>query len=421
MFDPEVLQILGLNLLAQKSPNLGESLGNAGLATMQYQRQQEEDKYRKEEREFLKQQREMQMAQLKRDADFSNAARQAFQPPVTPLTAVDDNGNPMPSSGPSFDFSRLYGIDPAKALALQGQMAELNKKERIKLGADEKLFEPGPGGTMRLLASGGDKKPNAIKELEYALEQSGVKAGTPAYQQAMQTFLMKTNGGLDVYRAQLSAIEAGVTLAKARDEGVLGLPGMPPPLPGYRVGGMPGPAVQAPPVQPPPNAVPPGLPPPPTKAPPGLSPKQQRELAYEGAKGEAKRAGAAPTVLDRLAEAEVLLKDESTTGSYLGRGVDYAARAVGKATQGDKNTAALQTISGALLVAMPRMEGPQSDRDVENYKDAAGRVADATVPPAVRLAALKQLREIYQKYAGNQPANSVSGRVINFADLPAGR
>ena len=129
MFDPEVLQILGLNLLAGKSPKFGENVGNAGLATLQYQRQREEDKYRKEEREFLKQQREMQMAQMRREQQFRDALGQAVRPGIAadPLTPMDDEGNRMPSSRPTMDFSRAMAIDPLAALQAQAQFAQLNQ------------------------------------------------------------------------------------------------------------------------------------------------------------------------------------------------------------------------------------------------------------------------------------------------------
>jgi len=145
MFDPEVLQILGLNLMSQRSPNFGEALGNAGLATMQYQRQREEDKYRKEEREFLKQQREMQMAQMKREQQFRDALGQAVRPGIAadPLTPMDDEGNPMPSSKPSMDFSQAMAMDPLATMQFQSQMAKMNEpRAPISVKKDEVLLDP---------------------------------------------------------------------------------------------------------------------------------------------------------------------------------------------------------------------------------------------------------------------------------------
>lgn len=145
MFDPEVLQILGLNLMAGKSPNFAENLGNAGLATMQYQRQREEDKYRKEERDFLKQQREMQIQQLQRQQRFQDALAGGFRPGIAadPLTPVDDEGNPMPSSKPTMDFSRAMQIDPFAAMQAQAQFQSFNKpRAPISVKEGETLVNP---------------------------------------------------------------------------------------------------------------------------------------------------------------------------------------------------------------------------------------------------------------------------------------
>ena len=51
---------------------------------------------------------------------------------------------------------------------------------------------------------------------------------------------------------------------------------------------------------------------------------------------------------------------------------------------------------------VPRMEGPQSNYDVENYKTMAGMVGDSTVPIEDRLAALQTLRELQRKYSSVQ-------------------
>jgi hypothetical protein len=39
------------------------------------------------------------------------------------------------------------------------------------------------------------------------------------------------------------------------------------------------------------------------------------------------------------------------------------------------------------LKMVPRFEGPQSDKDTQSYKEAAGQLADPTVPSATRKAA----------------------------------
>ena len=128
----------------------------------------------------------------------------------------------------------------------------------------------------------------------------------------------------------------------------------------------------------------------------------------------AKRAASADETLDLLDAAEKLLP--SATSSYLGYGVDQAARAFGKSTEGSKATAALQTIGGQLVAKMPRMEGPQSNYDVQLYQQMAGRLDDPTVPLGDRQAALKTLRALNQKYAGRSGATPRGPQVGTVVD-----
>ena len=53
-------------------------------------------------------------------------------------------------------------------------------------------------------------------------------------------------------------------------------------------------------------------------------------------------------------------------------------------------------------MAMPRMEGPQSDKDTALYRQMAGQIGDSTVPTSTRKAALGTIKNLHQKYAGPQ-------------------
>ncbi|CAM0676125.1 TPA: hypothetical protein RHH93_002129 [Acinetobacter baumannii] len=87
------------------------------------------------------------------------------------------------------------------------------------------------------------------------------------------------------------------------------------------------------------------------------------------------------------------------TASYAGRGIDLLARGVGVATSGDIATGKLGTLGGQLVALMPKMSGPQSDKDVAMYKQMAGQLDDPTVPLQVRQAALETIRSLNNKYA----------------------
>lgn len=112
-----------------------------------------------------------------------------------------------------------------------------------------------------------------------------------------------------------------------------------------------------------------------------------------------------------LDEVEKLLDD--ATGSIVGRGVDYVGRFFGGATDGDIATAKLGTLGGQLVALMPKMSGPQSDKDVEMYKQMAGKLDDPTIPVEIRKAALGTIRELNNKYS---QMNEARGQGVPYAN-----
>jgi hypothetical protein len=138
----------------------------------------------------------------------------------------------------------------------------------------------------------------------------------------------------------------------------------------------------------------------PRKAPPGTAPVGNMVVTPQGeqvlGQDSQKRQLGASRVLSLLDEAEKLIP--KGTNSYVGAGVDLAARAVGGAPAGAVAIGQLKAIEGALLSEMPRMEGPQSNYDVQNYKQAAANLGDPTIPNKVKMEGLKTIREIQKKY-----------------------
>jgi len=128
----------------------------------------------------------------------------------------------------------------------------------------------------------------------------------------------------------------------------------------------------------------------------------------------------ANTALELLDQAERLLP--SATGSLAGAVYDRGLGIIGRSTEGAQATAGLKAIAGQLTSKMPRMEGPQSDKDVQLYKEMAGDLANDTLPIATRQAALRQIRALQQKYAGgsSERSNTVSPRAqqgVDFSNL----
>jgi hypothetical protein len=95
------------------------------------------------------------------------------------------------------------------------------------------------------------------------------------------------------------------------------------------------------------------------------------------------------------------------TGSGIGAGVDTLAGVFGKGTTGAENIAKLEVLSYKLLQQVPRMEGSQSNIDVEMYKKAAGDLGNDKKPISVRLAALETIIEML-KIADKKGANDWS-------------
>lgn len=97
-----------------------------------------------------------------------------------------------------------------------------------------------------------------------------------------------------------------------------------------------------------------------------------------------------------LNEARPLLAN--ATGSYGGVALDKAAQTFGVATDGAKATAQLQALQGALVSKMPKMSGPQSDKDVQLYREMAGQIGDPTIPREQRKAAMDTIESLNIKY-----------------------
>lgn len=134
--------------------------------------------------------------------------------------------------------------------------------------------------------------------------------------------------------------------------------------------------------------------------------KETGKMTGEVAGGKLKKQTQAGNMIDLVEEAKILLP-KATSGR-----LDTVGKA-GKAIAGisDEKTQAdnqLGVIAAGLVSNVPRMEGPQSDKDVIMYREAAGDIANTNKPYKDRLAALETIEKLQQKYAGgiNSPQGS---------------
>jgi hypothetical protein len=251
------------------------------------------------------------------------------------------------------------------------------------------------GGSASAAASGQAEILNtelqrATQEMT-AAQQRGDAAGAARAQQdaaAIQRELQRLPGGARS-AAPAPLIGPGVGVAPGAGRGAMGNPGTPPVTAG--------------------NVV-------------ELSPQQQaqneanRVTMVDRAKaGVSRETSSAATgrQMAQMQEAAALankLLDEGPTGSGVGALADRVGNFVGQPIKGAAQAAQLKALGGWLVANVPRMEGPQSDRDVANYNTMAGQVGDETLPPATRKAALQTVTALQNKYAAINGGAAPDGR-----------
>lgn len=136
-------------------------------------------------------------------------------------------------------------------------------------------------------------------------------------------------------------------------------------------------------------------------------------------KGAGQTVKDAQSVLNLLDMAEPLL--DTATHSMIGAGYDRAAAAFGKSTDGAQAAAQLKALEGALIAKQPKMSGPQSDKDVLLYRQMAGQIGDASVPVETRRAALKTVRALNEKYAGQSTTTTQGAPTVRKYNPATGR
>jgi hypothetical protein len=99
------------------------------------------------------------------------------------------------------------------------------------------------------------------------------------------------------------------------------------------------------------------------------------------------------------------------TGSSVGAMRDKLGNIIGKSTESSQAAAQLAAIGGALVAKMPKMSGPQSDKDVQLYREMAGQVGDPSIPAEQKKAAMQVIRMINRTYA-SENSESVANKAL---------
>ena len=113
---------------------------------------------------------------------------------------------------------------------------------------------------------------------------------------------------------------------------------------------------------------------------------------------------------------------DQSTGSGAGRLADIGAGFVGKATPGAIAIGKIAPIADLVLKMVPRFEGPQSNKDTQSYKEAAGQLADPTLPTAIRKEAGKTVLRLMQERKNQFVTNDMAAEGVAPTQIapPAG-
>jgi hypothetical protein len=118
---------------------------------------------------------------------------------------------------------------------------------------------------------------------------------------------------------------------------------------------------------------------------------------------------------------------DQSTGSGAGRLIDLAAGFGGQAMPGAIAIGKIAPVADLALKMVPRFEGPQSNADTTSYNQAAGQLADPTLPREIRKEAGKTVLRLMQQRKGQfvnsnmaaegvAPATAGGGSIRDQAD-----
>ena len=110
-----------------------------------------------------------------------------------------------------------------------------------------------------------------------------------------------------------------------------------------------------------------------------------------------------------------IVKGNLPTGSGVGSIYDAAAGFVGLSPSGAAEADSLKTVAARLVGRIPRFEGPQSDKDVKLYQQAAGDAGNEKLPRGRRIAAIKTMKVIYEGYESGRRGRLIGDRRISSA------
>ena len=348
------LLTLGLQLLASRQPRFGQALGEAGMSAMTaYQGARQG------------QQREAAL-KMRMDAELAQAAEQAERRKMRARFLADQAGNMGPPQAFNPAQALAAGISADEAKMLQGPAPAA---PQFKVVGDS-LVQVGPQGVTEAYraAPKPTAPPSSVAEYLFAKQQGYGGTYEQWVKEKAQAGAPQTSVN---YSAPVEALDAqgNRVFIRTTKSGL-----EPAVIPGVR---------------------------------PPLSAAEERSA---GEKSTRERQGR--QMMSVMGDARRILQAGRATESGIGNVRDAVGRVVGVSTVNAQDAARLEAMSGWLVANVPRMEGPQSNIDLQNYTTMAGKIGDRTVPIPERMAALEEVERLQRKYAdinGTPMAPSAAG------------
>jgi hypothetical protein len=381
----------GLQLMQAKGRNIFPALGQAGAAGMQAADQTRAQQEAARDQALRRKMVGYQLSDAERQKQMAELPGRFYRAPSEP--AIDATGGmetateaPNNASGPGgFDLAGYYkalqGMSPLMAEQFKRAVTPEPTKP-VTLGRDQRLVTPAGQEIVPAMPADAEEKDAFVRMMKTA----GIDPASPQGRAFLQDYLKKMAthapaATMNNYGSPVAGVNAAtgdpVFVVTDKTGGVKQLPGIRPP-------------------------------------------RSAAEEKTDQARNERERQG--QQMQSVMAQARKLLETGKPTGSGVGSAIDAAGRVVGYSPPGAKTAAQLESLSGWLVANVPRMEGPQSNFDVQNYMTMAGKVGMRDVPVGERLAALEVVESLQRKYSSinasqpgsrgvgdNKPAEATSG------------
>jgi hypothetical protein len=158
--------------------------------------------------------------------------------------------------------------------------------------------------------------------------------------------------------------------------------------------------------------------------PAGVTPKEWAGIQAKQAEAQLEKTKSAKTVVGLLTGVEDLI--DQAHGGFFGNVYGGAKAALSMSDAANSADSQLNVIAGALTSQMPKMSGPQSDKDVLLYRQMAGDIGNPNISAEAKKAAVETVRGIQNAYingfseTGYLPKGRASAGTIRNVEPPAG-